>query len=442
MPVQDADGKYVGAHGSKHDNVSSAEYTKTRASEGSRTQTQFLGNLLNVVPMAIIAGFLAIFGLILAAGLRGAWVLAQAFWLYPIVLIIAIFVFIFVKKLIRTPIPILNFLLSLAVAGAICFLGFKAANSYYGNSNRHFKALYSADFVQALPDGEAPAVYEKRHKKGDIVTQLSVNEKVTVNGISFDKQEFNITTVDGKTGWVERAAFPENAADMLAITIGLDGIDSEEIAIDRQTERLMEKYLEVKKELIVMDVPTKYYGMSDALRHRSIKTNAKAPLMFVDRNAFKEGAALADAGVNIVLENILYADDCTLLYLTITENTVDSKSARAWPLAEGLNMPAWQKALVVKDLDTGETFPLMQGDYRRSANGEKIKDAFKSSIVFFFPPFKSRHFSLTHDGVSPLPDSNKETGYGGILGLMSKYTGQDRAADFYFDYNFPEIKIK
>lgn len=441
MPVQDSDGKYVGAHGTKHDNVSSAEATKTRATAGSHTQTQFLGNLLNLVPIALLAGLLSILVLVLVAGIRGAWILSKVFWLYPIVVLIAILAFIFIKKSLRTSIPILNFLLAFVLAAAICFLGFKGANFYYGNTDMHFAAIYSDDFVQALPDGKAPVVYEKRDKKGNVIAELSINEKVKVNGISFDKQEFNITTADGKSGWVERAAFPEDAADMLAITVGLDGIDSNEIGIDRQTERMIEKYLEVKKELIVMDVPTKFYGMSDAILRQSAKVNAKAPLMYVDRNAFKDGGELSDAGVKIVLENILYANDCTLLYLTVTDNTPESKGIRIWPLAESLNVTDWQKSFVVKDLSTNETFPLMQGDYSRSFYYDKIDGGYKSNIVFFFPPFKSKHFSLTHNGVSPLPDDKSKTGYGGILGLMSKLTGQDRASDFYFDYNFPDVRV-
>jgi hypothetical protein len=165
--------------------------------------------------------------------------------------------------------------------------------------------------------------------------------------------------------------------------------------------------------------------------------------MYVDRKAFKDGAELVDAGVKAVLENILYAEDCTLLYLSITDTTKESQGSRIWALAAtagNTNTTAWYKSFTVKDLDTGEEWPLIQSDYRRSFRYDKVDGGYKSSIVFFFPPFKSRHFSLTHT-VSPLPDKNN-TGYGGILGWISSMTGQDNHSDFYFDYNFLEVRVR
>jgi hypothetical protein len=413
----------------------------TRREYEARQQARFLGGIAFLGVIAIIAGLVAMLILIAAAGFRGAFILAKTFWLYPVIFLAAIVLLVFIIKTLR--IPVLNIVLGLAAALVITVFGFKGVTAYYGNSNMHFASIYSADFIQALPDGETPALYEKRNKNGGILAELTVNQKVTVNGISFNKQEYNITTANGVSGWVERSAFPEDAADMLAISIGLDGIDSEEIAVDRQTERLLEKYLEVKDERIVMDVPTKYYGISDAVLRRSTRANAETPVVYVDRKAFKDGAELADAGVKAVLENILYADDCTLLYLSITDTAAESQGSRFWALAATAgsgNTTAWYKSFAVKDLDTGEEWHLMQGDYRRSFRYDKVDGGYKSSIVFFFPPFKSRHFSLTHEA-SPLPDRNN-TGYGGILGWISSMTGQDNHADFYFDYNFPEVWVR
>lgn len=386
---------------------------------------------------AILAGLLSVLTLILIAGMRGAVILAKELPLYTAVFFTALIVLIVI--FIKRPFPRLNKCAGILVAAVICFFGFKGATSYYGNSDRYFASLYSADFVQALPDGKAPAVYEKRNGKGDVAAQLSPGEKVAVNGISFDKQEFNITTAAGVTGWVERATFPKDAADMLAISIGLDGIDTEEIAVDRQTERLMQKYLAEDSELIVMDVPTKFYKISPATLARATTVGANAPLLMVDRKEYKNGGALAPAGKNIVLEKILYADDCTLVYASVTE----TEGSRIWPLsAKGaINSSAWYKSLAAKDLNTGETYPLMQGNYRRAFWHEKAGKGYKSNIVFFFPPFKSRHFALTHNGISPLPDA-KKTGFNGILGWMSSMTGQDRAGDYYFDWNFPEVNVR
>jgi hypothetical protein len=391
-----------------------------------------MGNLAFLGVLAMLAGALAMLALILVAGMRGAWVLAKALPLYPAVFFIAVIAFAFISR--KRPLPGFNKLAGLIAAAAICFFGFKGATSYYGNSARVFPSIYYADYV--LEDTE---VHERRNGKGNVAAQLAPGEKVTVNGISFNEQEFNVTTAAGVTGWVGREAFPEDAADMLAISIGLDGIDTEEIAVDRQTERLMQKYLAEDRELIVMDVPTKYYKMSPATLARSTTVGAAAPLLAVERKEYKNGAVPIPAGKDIVLEKILYADDCTLLYASVTE----TEDSRIWPLAAGgaLNVPAWYKSLAATDLDTGQTYPLMQGDYRRAFWYDKAGQGYKSQIVFFFPPFKSRRFSLTHGDVSPLPDA-KKTGFNGILGWMSSMTGQDRAEDYYFDWNFPEVNVK
>jgi hypothetical protein len=390
------------------------------------------------VLFAIGGGVLAMVILIGLAGLRAAIILLKVLWLYPVVALIALLVLLVLPKLIR--IPILNIALGLAGAVAICIFGFKGVTAYYGNSNMVFPSIYSADFIQELPDGRTPTVYEKRNKKGEVIAELSVGEKININGISFNYQEYNVTTVNGSTGWIERTAFPEDGADMLAISVGLDGLDSEETSIDRQTEGLQAKYLAVDREITVMDVPTKFYKMSDATLNRSTRINATAPLQTLDRKTYqKNGGELTDAGQNIVLETILYANDCTLLYLSVSETS----GSRIWPLANGtssLNTPAWHKSFIVKDLDTGETYPVMQGNYRRSYWWEKNGNGYKTSIVFVFPPFKSRHFSLTHEA-SPLPGT-KKTGYGGILGWVSSMTGQDRAEDYYINYNFPEIRVR
>ncbi|MDR1010856.1 MAG: hypothetical protein LBM04_06975, partial [Opitutaceae bacterium] len=65
---------------------------------------------------------------------------------------------------------------------------------------------------------------------------------------------------------------------------------------------------------------------------------------------------------------------------------------------------------------------------------------YATEITLFFPPFKTRHFSLTHDGVTPLPP-RENTGYGGIMGLMSDKLDAGNGEKYYFDYNFPEVRV-
>jgi hypothetical protein len=397
-----------------------------------REQAKMLGGLASVAPIVMIGGVIALAILILFTGLRAALILLKTFWLYPVVLVFAIFLSAFIKR----KVPILKTMVGILVFVGVCVFGCMGVTSYYSNS-KLFPSVYSADFIQALPDGKVPVLYEKMNNTGAVIAELSVGEKVTVNGVNLRRDNFNITTAEEKTGWVELAAFPEHSNEMLAISVGLDGIDSEEIAVDRQVELLMKKYLAVDSTLNRADVPTDYYKMSGDTLHRSTRVNAQTPYLSVERKEFRKGADLAETGFNLVLENILYADDCTVIHLSVT-------APKGMLLAEGgiLNLTAWQKALVAKDLDTGEEYPLMQGDYSRANNEEQIEGNRKSNVVYFFPPFKSRHFSLTHNSVSPLPDSEKKTGYGGILGLLSSLTGGDRASDYYFDWNFPEVRVR
>jgi hypothetical protein len=295
-------------------------------------------------------------------------------------------------------------------------------------------------------------LYEKRNQKGAKLAELAPDEKVIVNGISFDKREFNITTaataVTGtaaaaaKTGWVTRDAFPANAADMLGITLGLDGIDGEEIAVDRQTERLFAKYLEPARQLQRDDEKVTYYKMSKDTLNRATKVNVTTPLLRLDLKQYKDGAAApVPAGADLALTHILYAEDCTLIRLAVTDPA--EKGTRIWSLPGGINTAAWKKSLAIRDLvaGNGETWPLLAGDYARAFYYEKTKNGYATEITLFFPPFKTRHFSLTHSGVTPLPP-RENTGYGGIMGLMSDKLDAGNGEKYYFDYNFPEVRVK
>ena len=430
MAIQDSDGKYIGAEGTKHDNATSAAATRT--SGGSNVQFGFVGGLAGVGVKAMFLGLAMVLILMAVAGLRAVLILAKTFWLYSVVLLLGLIAFIFILAKLR------NNIVGLFAFILICVLGSYGATSYYKNSDMVFASEYSVDYIQALSNGNAPLLYEKMDNKGKVIAELTVNEKVTVNGVNLRRNQFNITTAEGKTGWVELAAFPENANEMLSINIGTDGVDTQDIAIDRKVEQLMTKYLEVDRNLNIESIPTDFYKMPASLLNRSLRINTQAPLLTVERKALKKGAELSNTGVNIILENIYYADDCTILYLTVTDPKI-------WTIAgDVLNTNEWKKALTVKDLDTGSEYPLMQAKryYHRTYKYEQVGNNYVSSIVYFFPPFKSRHFSLTFNGVSPAPDKNSKTGYGGILGLMSDATGLSRAYDYFFDWNFSEVRIR
>ena len=435
MAVQNPDGTWAGASGTSHESRHYAEETIKQAKAGNAATNAILGDFLGLVWKAmfliLILGALSCILLVFVAGVRGFIILGKTFWLYPVVGILAIVAFVVVKNLLRR-VPIVGIIAGLAATVCIFIFGFKGVTSYYTKSDMYFASTYSADFVQ-----DKTSLNEKRYGKGKILAELSAGEKVTVNGISFKREEYNVTTANGITGWIDRAAFPEEAAEMLSININADGFDSEDIAIDREIERLMERYMDVKEtgggtyKGIEME-KHREYSISKNTLNRSIRVNAQTPLMVVEHEAYRDGAGLAESGAKLVLENIVYADDCTILYLTVTDTKVRDLSGT-------FNTTAWKKSLTATDLETGKKYLLLQADYKTTWRWEQAGDKFKSSIVFFFPPFKSRHFSLTREE-PPLPSESK-AGYGGILGWIAKITSGGSTAE-YLDYNFTEIKVK
>ncbi|MDR0902095.1 MAG: hypothetical protein LBM92_04930, partial [Opitutaceae bacterium] len=233
---------------------------------------------------------------------------------------------------------------------------------------------------------------------------------------------------------------PAGAADMLGITLGLDGMEGGEIAVDRQTERLFAKYLEPVRQLRRGDETVTYYKMSKDTLNRATKAGVTTPLLRIESKQYKDGAGtLAPAGADLALTHVLYAEDCTLIRLAVTDPA--ENGARIWSLPGGINAAAWKKSLAVRDPGTGETWPLLAGDYARAFYYEKTKDGYATEITLFFPPFKSRHFSLTHGGVTPLPPREK-TGYGGIMGFIAGKAGAAGDGAYYMDYNFPEVRVK
>ena len=445
--TRNSDGQYVDTLGGTHS-----------SKESAASMNNFVGSFFDLVWKAVlyipILGAMVCIFMVLVAGGRGFVILAKTFWLFGLCAIPAVYIFARVfmwfwqrgdgfrgllsKGFMKIIFALFfRFMVSIAAGATVTAPLFWLSYKHYCRSEMHFASKYSADYVQALPDGKAPAVYEKRFQKGKILAELSIGEKVTVNGITVGLAEYNVTTADGTTGWVARAAFPEEAADMLSININADGFDSEDIAVDREIERMMERYMDVKEtgggtyKGYEIEKHTEY-SISQNTLNRSIKVNAQTPLMLFEHEAYKKGADFAGSDAKVTLENILYADDCTVLYITVTD-------AKVRDLSGTFNTTAWKKSLTVKDLDTGEIFPILQADYKQTWKYEQIKNDWKSSIVFFFPPFKSRHFSLTHE--APALMSGGKTGYGGILGLAASVTSGGTATE-YVDYNFVEIRVK
>ncbi|MDR1755893.1 MAG: hypothetical protein LBR65_02905 [Culturomica sp.] len=336
-------------------------------------------------------------------------------------------------------------------AAVIGVFGCMGATAYYKSSSRVFPSVYSGDYIQALPDGSAPKLYEKRNQKGDAST-LSVDEKVTVNGISFDYQEFNITTANGRTGWVERAAFPKDAAEMLALSIGLDGVDTWDQTIDRQTERLMGRFYDIEQKGGGKDpkgydiVEYKKFTLKPAALGQFTRVGVQTPIVYLPSKAAEKGEQWADNGTKITLFGVAYEPDCTVVALTVTpgEAAKDQNVPYMWLPYGGIrNSAAWKASLTVTDFATGETWRPLPTDYVNAWTITGSGKDRKETQLFFFPPFKSRHFSLTHGGVSPLPDGKTQSGYGGILGWMSSATGMGgEHSKFYYDWNFPEVNVR
>ncbi len=445
MAVQNTDGKYVGANGSVHDNLANAEASFARMSGATNAVASgLMGNLGSMAIWAMLGALIALIILIIAAGLRGGWILAKALPLYPLAILAAIVAWAMVKSFLRIP---LKGLLALVAAAAVGYFGWKGATSYYNNSNRVFPSTYSADYIVGTQK-----MHEKRNQRGAEYS-LSADEKVTVNGISFNLQEFNITTADGKTGWVAREAFPDDADEMLYLSVGLDGVDAWEIGRDRQTERLMGRFYDIEQTGGGKD-PISGYDMvehknftlkPDALG-RFTRVGTQAPIVYLTPKAAKNGEQWVDNGTKITLYGVAYEPDCTVIALTIIPGEVvkDKNVPYIW-LAEGgkRNSPAWKSSLTVTDLATGDTWRTLPADYTDAYTSEGSVEKRKYTQLFFFPPFSSHRFSLTHGGVSPLPDGKTKSGYGGILGLLSSGTSMSgENSKFYFDWNFGEVNVK
>ena len=401
------------------------------------------GKAMIIIP---IVGAIAMIFLMLVTGVRGFIIIAKTLPLFMVSGIIGLCagVFVFIKVRVKIILRLLVFCLATVIATApFAFVSYKI----YGRTKLHFPTMYSADYIQALPNGTTPKVYEKRFQKGKVLGELAVGERITVNGITMDYKEYNITTESGITGWITVDALPKDNAEMLAIKLDIDGFEGAEIAMDRMLERLLEKYMD--KKTLAEDLkgnPIEFsYIMSEASLSRSISVNLQTPLLHTTSKEYKNGGSLQDTGEKVTFANILYAEDCTIIYVTVPYKIGNGYLTS--PSGEKSNTNEWQTGLIAKDLNTGETWQVLQADYRRKAtstigNG----DSRMATVAYFFPPFKSRNFSLTHD-VLPMPALDAvKTNYGGLLGFIANQGGGgdgfgDKSVNYY-DWNFPEVRVR
>ena len=109
------------------------------------------------------------------------------------------------------------------------------------------------------------------------------------------------------------------------------------------------------------------------------------------------------------------------------------------------NTNAWKNGLIVTDLTTGNVYRTLQADYAKTFNRIDGNPSLET-VVYFFPPFRTRHFSLTREvPPTPLPGELRE-GYSGLLGLaynlMSGFDLGGSGSINFNDWNFPEVRVR
>jgi len=447
--AKDSDGKYIGANGTRWDDQGSAANSFAAAkgrAEMANAYGMVASKMLFIGLGVAILGWLLLFAVV---GFRMTWLLVQVFWLYPAVLGLAIILTI-VISILKKKIVFLRFVPGFLFFILVLGIGIWQTTVYYRNSEMIFKTMYSADYIQALPDGSAPLLHQNRHQKGELLGKLGIDERVIVNGISVDYREYNITRSCGTTGWVVSDAFPDNAREMLGIAMDLGGFEQEQIQTDRTVERLMGKYMEA--------VPIRWtvgrgqvleygYEISESTLNRSIRVNAQTPLLYLSSAEYKDGGTLRETGVNVTLANILYAEDATLIYITQPYHRLNDRNLMPHSGLGG-NTNEWRNGLIVTDLVTGQVYRALQADYDKTARHISGTGGQQSmeTVVYFFPPFRTRHFSLTREVLPMPPPDQIVQGYGGLIGLVNNLFsgnwGRSSGAVPYIHWEFPEVRVR
>jgi hypothetical protein len=440
MATEQEDGSWKSIGGSTHDTKGTAEnadfqFQQRMSSIGRSNGPNASEGVAKLFPLLVGIGVVAGIVLFLVMVVKNVLSLMKETWLFPVAIALALAVLIAVRILLKG--RKLRTIAALLAAAVVGFLGWNGAAAIYGAGNFHFPSAYSADYITALPDGSAPSLYEKRHQKGNVLAELSVDQRVTVNGVTFNSAEYNITTADGVTGWVEAAAFPTDAQERPFARKDSGGETREPIYKDRLAERLAARYLVEQKGY------SGRYQITQKTLDASAVAGVEVPIWYLDgdelRNSKRgETVELADTGDKVELNNIMYADDCTMVFLTAGR----AHDFIGWDISGDGNTVEWQTSLTAKDLDSGESWQALPMERRYTYMEVAHEGKYLSAVIYFFPPFKSRHFSLTHNGTAAMPDKDA-AGHGGILGFFNKINifGSSPGSN-YIDWNFPEVQVR
>lgn len=380
----------------------------TASERGSIAQVN-LGNMaMTVVGIGVVLAIV----LFVIMVLKNIWLMMSHFPLLYAALALTIVTFILVLGYSR-------FWLALIAAAVVGFLGFKGVGAVYDSGDRYYPSEYCGDYIRKLPDGSTPKFTTKRDGRGDELPALKPGQWVRVNGISYKEDQYNITTWEGVTGWVEGAAFPKDGAQWVFDRFGSGGTMLREIPKDRQVESYSKKYLESKNG----------GEMQPATLQQAIRVGAQTPFMELSRDEFKKtgDTLFVESGMTVTLERIVYAEGCTMIQISLTPKD---------NLYEYQSLGDTFETLQVKDLDTGKTFDVIPGNYRRA---QWEDEGGKRHVVFMFWPFSSRRFSLTHTGYPQLDKHG-----GGFIGRLASIVsfGGEMETKYFTDWNFKEIKVR
>jgi hypothetical protein len=266
----------------------------------------------------------------------------------------------------------------------------------------------------------ASAVHAGRNGGGRAKAQVAEGEKVIVNGVSRDRKEFNITTDAGVKGWIPAAAFPKDAADpvdnafkvaasvfksnKLLLARDLYGKNSESYGRDRDWRNVftgvMGRYLEQKfEEYKKEDGSTGYawVGGAKGLTFEAMRMALTAGQTTPARVKKTTGKNVM-LDTELTLKSVTYAPEVTMIQIAETEETKETKETLFWEDRALIN------SVVLKDLDTGETFRLWY--YERVEVGYDNHSIYE--YYFIYPPTKARHFSLSHEKAGTQPWSFPE----------------------------------
>jgi hypothetical protein len=406
--------------------------------------------------MAMIFVPLILLGLLLVA----AYVIIRLYAWNVLSVIIAFVAFTVLRNVLPIRSQGARRFLSLLVAIGIGFAGFQISGAHYYTVFE--KSHYSADYIQALSDGSAPLLHEKLDGKGTVLATLAIGGKVKVNGVSRDRREYNITTPEGVTGWVEAGSFPADAlpkkdGSLFDLVIKQDGklVSDRLIAFDRDLMNLQpvlnEKYIIADKDGAGNNIFESFRGLTPAAQRMAIPVNLAVSTKWISGEDILKGKAPTDMTENpdiqVVLKSIIYGAECTII-LVESAGIFDYRKTGE-PLFDtiGDEHEKFMLSLVMQDLDNPGSTPVNVMDviaYSQLADGKYgstlalYSNSGIAGMALIFPPFKTRHFSITHtEPVMEKPGFVART----ALSLLSKILKKGETEDF-GAWDFPEVWVR